>query len=80
MQRIPADSDTRLSNLILLMMGLFQAGSGPLNLAARQTPLRAQKLRLVNRLARFLNHAAVRVRPWYDPLAQTLVSAAARAG
>jgi len=80
MQRIPDESDTRLTNLILLMMGLFQAGSVQLNLVARKTPVRAKKLSLVKRFERFFNNAAVRVRPWYDPFAQGLLTAAASAG
>jgi hypothetical protein len=60
-QRIPDDCDTRLTNLILLMMGMFQAGHVQLNLVARKTPVWAKKLGIVKRFERFLNNAAVRV-------------------
>lgn len=77
MQRIPDDCDTRLTNLIFLMMGIFQSGSVQLNLVAHKTPIRAQKLSIVKRLARFLNNPAGRVREWYPPFAALpLVSAA----
>jgi Transposase DDE domain len=79
-QTIPDECDSRLTNLILLMMGLFQSRSVQLNLVARKTPIRAKKLSIVKRFERFLNNAAVRVRPWYRPFAQALVVAAASAG
>jgi hypothetical protein len=80
LQRIPDDCDTRLTNLILLMMGMFQSGSVQLNLIARKTPVRAQKLSLVKRFERFLKNPAVRVREWYHPFASGLVAAAGTAG
>jgi hypothetical protein len=80
MQRIPDECDSRLSNLIFLMMGIFQSGSVQLNLVARKTPIRAQKLSIVKRLTRFLNNSAVGVREWYHPFAQTLLASAANSG
>lgn len=80
LQRIVDDCDTRLTNLILLMMGIFQSRSVQLNVVARKTPVRAKKLSIVKRLARFLDNHAVRVRPWYDPSAQDVLQAAASAG
>jgi hypothetical protein len=80
LQRIADDCDTRLTNLILLMMGIFQSRSVQLNVVARKTPVRAKKLSIVKRLARFLDNHAVRVRPWYDPYAQEVLQAAASAG
>ncbi len=79
-QTIPDDCDSRLTNLIMLMMGLFQSRSVQLHLVARKTPVRAKKLSIVKRFERFLNNAAVRVRPWYHPFAQALLVAAAAAG
>jgi hypothetical protein len=76
MQRIPDECDTRLTNLIYLMMGMFQSRSVQLDLVARKTPVRAKKLSLVKRLGRFLNNAAVRVREWYHPFAEGLLAAA----
>jgi hypothetical protein len=80
LQRIPDDCDTRLSNLIYLMMGIFQSGSVQLNLIARKTPIRTKKLSIVKRLARFLDNAQVRVREWYHPFAETLLCSAASSG
>jgi len=80
MQRIPDECDSRLTNLIFLMMGIFQARSVQLNLVARKTPIRAQKLSIVKRLTRFLDNGAVRVREWYHPFAEVLLTSAANAG
>jgi hypothetical protein len=52
-QRIPDECDTRLTNLIWLMMGMFQSGSVQLNLVARKTPVRAKKLSIGNALNAF---------------------------
>jgi hypothetical protein len=79
-QRIPDACDTGLTNLIWLMMGMFQSGSVQLNLVARKTPVRAKKLSIVKRFERFLNNAVGRVRPWYPPFAQAVVAGAASAG
>src|SRR3972149_10923761 len=79
-QTIPDECDSRLTNLILLMMGIFQSGKVQLNLVARKTPGRAKKLSIVKRFQRFLDNGAVRVRPWYQPFAQSLLAAAASAG
>lgn len=80
LQRIPDGWDTRLANLIFLMMGMFQGRSVQLNLIARKTPIRAQKLSIVKRLARFLDNPKVRVRQWYHPFVEGLLHAAAQAG
>ena len=80
MQRIPDDCDTRLTNLIFLMMGIFQSRSVQLNLVARKTPIRVQKLSIVKRLARFLDNPAVQVREWYHPFAESLLISATHAG
>jgi len=80
MQRIPDECDTRLTNLIFLMMGIFQSGSVQLNLVARKTPIRAHKLSIVKRFSRFLDNPAVRVREWYHPFAETMRRSAANSG
>ena len=67
MQRIPDECDSRLTNMIWLMMGIFQARSVQLNLAARKVPIRAKQLNIVKRFGRFLNNAALRVRDWTSP-------------
>ena len=80
MQRIPDECDSRLTNLIWLMLGMFQARSVQLNLVARKVPVRAKKLSIVKRFGRFLDNGAVRVREWYHPFASTLIQAASVAG
>jgi DDE family transposase len=80
LQRIPDECDSRLTNLIFLMRGIFQAGSVQLNLVARKTPIRAQKLSIVKRFTGFLDNPAVRVREWYHPFALLLLASAANAG
>jgi hypothetical protein len=62
------------------MYGMLKACSVQLNLVARQVPVRAKKLSIVKRLERFLNNAAVRVRPWYQPVATHLLRAASSGG
>lgn len=54
LQGLPDDSDSRMTNLIWLMYGILKAGSVQLNLVARPVPVRAKKLSIVKRLARFL--------------------------
>lgn len=80
MQRIPDDCESRLTNLIWLMLGIFQARSVQLNLAARKVPIQAKKLSIVKRFGRFLDNGAVRVREWYHPFASAVLRAAAVAG
>ena len=80
LQRIPDECDTRLTNLIFLMMGIFQSRSVQLNLIAGKTPIRVQKLSIVKRFERFLNNPAVRVRAWYHPFAEMLLGSAAQVG
>lgn len=80
MQQIPDRCDSRLTNMIWLMMGIFQSRSVQLNLIVRKLPIRAKKLSLVMRLRRFLDNPGVRVRDWYRPLAIQLIQAAGSAG
>lgn len=70
----------RLTNMLLLVVGLYKARSVHLNLIARQIPIRVKKLSLVRRLRRFIANGAVRVREWYHPIATELVRAASSAG
>jgi hypothetical protein len=80
MQQIPDDCDTRLANLIYLMMGIFRAKQVQLPLIAHATPIRADKWSIVKRFDRFLKNPAVQVRDWYRPFAQPLLQSAASAG
>jgi hypothetical protein len=79
-QLAPDDCNSRLTNMVMLVVGLFQAESVHLNLIARKMPVRAKKESLVRRLRRFLDNGAMRVREWYDPIATWLITAAGAAG
>lgn len=70
----------RLTNLVLLVVGIFKARSVQLGLIARKVPIRAKKLSLVKRFERFLANPVFRVRAWYRPVAERLVQAAGSAG
>jgi hypothetical protein len=80
MQRIPDECDSRLTNLIWLMMGIFQARSVQLKLAARKVPIRAKQLSIVKRFGRFLSNGQVAVREWYYPFASGMLRLAAVGG
>jgi hypothetical protein len=80
LQRIPDTCDSRLTNMIYLMMGIFSGRSVQLNLLVRKLPIQAKKLSRVRRLSRFLDNPAVQVRRWYAPFAKALLEAAAVSG
>jgi hypothetical protein len=79
-QLAPDECESRLTNMLYLVVGLFKARSVHLSFVARQIPVRAKKLSLDKRLRRFLNNPAVQVREWYRPVAEQLVQAAGSAG
>jgi hypothetical protein len=79
-QLAPDPCESRLNNMLYLVVGLFKARSVHLSLIARQMPVRAKKLSLDKRLRRFLDNAAVQERAWYQPVAEHLVNAAGSAG
>lgn len=70
----------RLTNLLLLTVGMFKARSVHLPIIARQVPIRTKKLSLARRLRRFLANPAFRVREWYRPVAMRLLKEASSAG
>ncbi len=80
MQLIPDDCSSRLSNLIYLIVGIFESKSVHLHIIARQLPIQAKKLSLVKRLERFLNNPAVQVAKWYHPWASWLIQSASVEG
>ena len=80
MQRIPDKCESRLTNLLLLMMGLYQSQSVHLNHIANRLPIRAKKRSLVKRLSRWLDNQAVDVRIWYAPCAKWLIESASSRG
>ncbi len=70
----------RLTNMLLMVVGIYKARSIHLSLIARKLPIRAKKLSLDKRLRRFLNNGAIRVREWYQPVAIALLVAASVSG
>lgn len=79
-QLAPDTCRSRLTNMLLLVVGMFKARSVHLSLIARKLPVRAKKLSLDKRLRRFLSNRAVRVREWYRPVAEWLIQAASSSG
>jgi hypothetical protein len=82
-QLIPVDCRYRryrLTNMLLLVVGIYRARSVHLSLIARQVPIRVRKLSLERRLRRFMDNGAIRVREWYRPIAVALLKAASSGG
>jgi hypothetical protein len=79
-QLLPDEIDSRLSNMALLMLGIFGARSVQTGRLAAYIPLHIKKTSIVRRMERFLDNAAVRVRTWYEPIAHWLVQAACVTG
>ena len=79
-QLLPEDWDSRVVNMVYLMMGILGARSVQTGRLAAYIPLRVKKLSIVRRMERFLDNGAVRVRAWYEPIARWLVSAASVTG
>ena len=71
---------TRVRNLVWLLVGLSLSRSVHLSRIAAKLPWRASLSSAVQRLARFLQNGAFRVRPWYRPLVQPLLAEAAKHG
>lgn len=70
----------RLTNMLLLVVGIYKARSVHLSMVARTLPVRAKKLSLVRRLERFMDNGAIHVRRWYQPIAVVLLKAASSDG
>ena len=80
MQLLPKERDSRLTNLALLMVGIWGARSVQTGRLAAYIPLYIKKLSVVRRMERFLDNRAVRVRSWYEPVARWLISAGSVTG
>lgn len=76
----PEEEDSRLVNMVYLLMGMWGARSVQTGRIAAYIPHRVKKMSLVRRLERFLDNGAVRVRPWYEPIARGIVAAASVTG
>lgn len=79
-QTLADDCETRLTNLLWMMCGLFLSRSVQLNHIARKMPSRAKKLSTVKRFSRFLDNSLVRTRLWYDPFARWMAQSAGSGG
>ncbi len=76
----PAEVDSRVTNMVFLMMGIFLSRSVQGGRMASQIPLRIKRVSIVRRLERFLENGAVRVREWYVQVARRLLLAASTSG
>jgi len=79
-QLIPDNCNSRLTNLVLLIVGIFEAKSVYLSVIAREIPIRAKKLSLAKRFERFVDNTAVEVERWYHPWASWLIQSASSGG
>jgi len=73
-QLIPDTCETRLTNLTLLIVGLYHAGSIHFSAIVRKWPIPAMETSLTRRLSRFLANPGVKVRAWYEPVARQLLA------
>jgi hypothetical protein len=76
----PGECDSRIINMVYLLMGIWGARSVQTGRIAAHIPVKAKKMSLVRRLERFLSNGAVRVRAWYKPIAHGIIAAASTVG
>ena len=76
----PEERITRLRTLTWLMVGILWARSVHLSRIANHMLGPAQRTSKEQRLRRWLKNRAVRVRHWYEPVARSLLAAAAKQG
>jgi hypothetical protein len=79
-QLAPDECKSRLTNMLWLITGLFNAGNVHVSKIACQLPVRAKRASLDKRMRRFLSNPAVRVRAWYRQVAQDLLARASVTG
>ena len=77
LQLRPGERITRVRNLAWLIAGIYRSKSVHLSKIALQIPGDAKTLSIVQRLSRFLQNPAVRVREWYEPIARDMVQSMA---
>lgn len=80
LQRLPDTDDTCLTNLIFLMMEIFQSKSVQLNLILHKTPILAKKLSIAKRLSRFLDNQVCGLLDWYHSFTVMLLGSAGISG
>ena len=76
----PEECDSRIVNMVFLLMGMWGARSVQSGRVAAHVPVAAKKMSIVRRFERFLSNGAVRVRAWYEPVARSIIGAASVAG
>ena len=76
----PNEVDSRVTNMVYLMMGIFLGRTVQTGRLASKIPVRAKRLSLVRRLERFLNNPAVHARVWYEPTMRELLQKAGSSG
>jgi len=79
-QLIPDTCASRVTNLVLLIVGIFESKSVHVSVLARKLPIRAKKLSIAKRLERFMSNEAVDVEAWYHPWASWLIQSASAGG
>lgn len=76
----PGECDSRIVNMVYLLMGMWGARSVQTGRMAAYIPSLAKKMSIVRRLERFLDNRGVRVREWYKPIALGIIAAASVVG
>ena len=76
----PDECDSRVVNMVYLLMGIWGARSVQTGRIAAYIPVLAKKMSIVRRLERFLDNGAVRVKAWYKPIALGIIAAASVVG
>ena len=71
----PETRITQLRNFVWLMIGIYKSRCVHLSKVAGEIPGPAKLLSIAKRLGRFLDNPAIRVREWYEPVAQRWLQA-----
>jgi len=70
----PKERISRVRNMAWLITGIYESQSVHLSKIGNKIAGRARLSSHIQRLSRFLDNKAVRVREWYQPIAQDLIS------
>ena len=71
----PEQRITQVRNFVWLIIGIYQSRSVYLSHIAGKIPGQAKLRSVVQRLTRFLDNPAIRVREWYEPIARQWLEA-----
>jgi hypothetical protein len=71
----PGQRITQIRNFVWLVVGIYRSRSVHLSKVAGKIPGTAKLLSIVRRLSRLLDNTAIRVREWYEPIAQQWLEA-----